>query len=249
MRVMMPDGTFEEIAEITDETSKGQARKDPLNERDHLAIQAKTSKTALAKLVKEVENRCVYYTRSWSNLPDYDDILQEARIGILLAVQKYDPSRGHFASCLYWYINHSVHNYHRKKMSQLAPGWRTNQNHDEEPWLVRLDAPNEHLDGEITNGESLMLSEAANQDELVEKQQIKKAVRAAVNGRVEAMAGSKKARTARIARHLWLPPDGDVMSLGDVGRFEGVSGETIRLFVKHEHAAALKEALMGFADF
>lgn len=249
MRAMNPDGTFEEVGEIADEQPKQAKQKDPLNERDRLAIEAKTNKAALAKLVKEVENRCLYYTRSWSGLPDYDDILQEARIGILLAVQKYDPSRGHFASCLYWYINHAVHNYHRRKMTQLAPGWRKCQNQDEEPWLVRLDAPNEHLNGEVTNGGSLMLSEAANQDDLVEKQQMKQAVREAVNARVESMAGAKKSRTARIARHLWLPPDGDVMSLGDVGRFEGVSGETIRLFVKHEHATALKDALRDFADF
>lgn len=49
---------------------------------------------AEARAVRENEPLVLYALRRFSDRPDFDDLLQLGRIGLLIAIRKYDPTRG-----------------------------------------------------------------------------------------------------------------------------------------------------------
>jgi RNA polymerase sigma factor (sigma-70 family) len=79
---------------------------------DDLAIQAKTSERALTHLLRSGFVRITKYARAASGrfwyTSDRADLRQQARIGVCTAVQKYEPSKGHFWTFAQWWIRHEV---------------------------------------------------------------------------------------------------------------------------------------------
>jgi RNA polymerase sigma-B factor len=87
------------------------------------------------EIVRANEGLAHLLTRRYSQREDYDDILQEARLGILIAARKYDPQRAAFSTYAAQWIR-----------SRVARHFKNIERHV--LFTVSLDAPTTSEDGE-----------------------------------------------------------------------------------------------------
>jgi RNA polymerase sigma factor (sigma-70 family) len=80
-------------------------------------------------LVKQYDGLAEYLCRRYERLSEHDDIVQEARIGLLAAARKYDPSKGvKFATFAVHAIRGQIKHYFRDRHRSIRlPGYITEQ--------------------------------------------------------------------------------------------------------------------------
>lgn len=110
-----------------------------------------TEEEAIKRYESLIRKFAIKYAHGWS--VEIEDLVQEGRIAVALAVRDYDPSKGAaFITFAYTRIRASMQHCLRDRGRIIRiPGWlqdRPNRNMDELPHTVSMDAPINGNDGD-----------------------------------------------------------------------------------------------------
>src|SRR6056297_2054244 len=82
----------------------------PADENNELAVKAKSDKKCRDKLIIHNTRLVMYFANRYNNQTflTVDDLFQEGILGLIKAVDNYDPDKGKFSTYASWHIRQGI---------------------------------------------------------------------------------------------------------------------------------------------